>query len=51
MKRRLVTILFLLLAIACYIIGAAGPATALLVLGVLAEATFWWRISRSGKKP
>ena len=44
MKRHLVTVGFLVLAIACYAIGAAGPATALLVLGVLAAGAFWFRI-------
>lgn len=50
MKRHLVTFLFLVVAIACYAIGAAGPATALLILGVLAEATFWFRVYRGNRK-
>ncbi len=44
MKRHLTTILFLMLAITCYALGAAGPGTGLLVLGVLAEITFWFRV-------
>lgn len=44
MKRHLVTLLFLLAAIALYVAGAAAPATFLLLLGVLAEGTFWYRI-------
>ena len=43
MKRHLVTLLFLLAAIAFYVAGAAGPATLLLLLGVLVEGTFWYR--------
>ena len=50
MKRHVITIGFLLLAIACYAVGAAGPATALIVLGVLAEGTFWFRIFGGGRK-
>lgn len=50
MKRHLITIGFLALAIACYAIGAAGPATALIIIGVLAEGTFWLRIF-GGRKP
>lgn len=50
MKRHLVTALFLLLAVACYAVGAAGPATGLLLVGVLAEATFWLRLFRGHRK-
>ncbi len=50
MKRHMVTFLFLALAIMCYALGAAGPGTALIVLGVLAEATFWFRIFGKGRK-
>lgn len=50
MKRHLVTFLFLILAIVFYALGAAGPGTALLILGVLAEATFWFRIWGGSKK-
>lgn len=49
MKRHLITALFLGLAIVLYILGAAGPATILLVFGMLAEAIFWMRISRKRK--
>ena len=47
MRKHLVTFLFLVLAVALYAVGAAGPATGLLLLGVLAEAVFWFRIVRS----
>lgn len=50
MKKHLISGLFLLLALALYAIGAAVPATLLILLGCLAEATFWWRISRGSKK-
>jgi len=43
-KRHIITIAFLVLAIIFYGMGAAGPATGLLLLGVLAEGTFWFRI-------
>jgi hypothetical protein len=42
--------LFLVLAIACYAIGAAGPGTGLLIIGGLAELTFWVRIFRGGRE-
>ena len=49
MKRHFITFLFLVLAIVLYSIGAAGPGTFLLLLGVLAEATFWVRVWGNGK--
>jgi len=42
--RHIITFLFLALALTLYGIGAAGPATGLLVLGVIAEGTFWYRL-------
>ena len=50
MKRHIITFLFLLLAITFYTLGAAGPATFLLVLGVLAEGTFWFRLLGKRRK-
>lgn len=50
MQRHLVTLLFLLAAIVLYVAGAAGPATFLLFLGVLAEGTFWYRIFGGKRK-
>jgi len=49
-KRHIITIAFLVLAIVFYGMGAAGPATGLLVLGVLAEGTFWFRLFGQRKK-
>lgn len=49
MKRHLITFLFLVLAIALYAAGAAGPATFLLIFGVVAEAVFWLRVSGKNK--
>ena len=49
MKRHFITFLFLVLAIVFYALGAAGPGTFLLLLGVLAEATFWFRMFGKGK--
>jgi hypothetical protein len=42
--RHLITGAFLLLAIGLYSLGAAGPATGLLVAGVVAEGVFWYRL-------
>ena len=50
MKRHIITFLFLALALVFYSLGAVGPATGLLVLGVLAEATFWYRLFGGGRK-
>ena len=44
MKQHIITFLFLGLAILFYGLGAAGPATGLLLLGVLAEGVFWFRL-------
>ena len=50
MKQHLITVSFLILAIVCYAFGAAGPGTLLLVLGILAEGVFWFRIVRGRRK-
>ncbi len=50
MKRHIVTAFIFLLAIALYSLGAARPATVLLVLGLVAELVFWYRIAVGGKK-
>ena len=50
MKRHAITFAFLALAIVLYTLGAAGPATGLLILGVLAEGAFWFRLFRGGRK-
>ena len=50
MKRHVITLTFLALALVLYTLGAAGPATGLLVLGVLAEGVFWFRLVRGGRK-
>ena len=49
MKRHAITVIFLLLALILYAVGAAVPATALLVLGAVAELIFWSRIFTSKK--
>lgn len=52
MKRHIVTVLFLVLAITCYSAGAAGPGSVLLLLaGVVAEGTFWYRIFGGRRSP
>ena len=50
MKRHLITFLFLVLAIMLYFAGAAGPATILLILGVVVEAVFWLRVFGKDKR-
>ena len=44
LKRHIITIALLFLAIAFYVAGAARPGMIFLVLGVLAEITFWFRV-------
>lgn len=50
MKRHLITFAFLVLAITLYAVGAAGPATILIVLGIAAEAVFWFRVAGKDKQ-
>jgi hypothetical protein len=50
MKHHLYTLMFLILAIALYFVGMALPATVFLVFGMLAEAVFWVRLFRVGRK-
>ena len=49
MKRHLITILFLIVAIVFYSIGAAGPGMVFLVLGGVAEFTFWVRLFKNNR--
>ena len=46
MKRHLVTVLCLCVAIALYAVGLAAPAAGLIVLGLVFELVFWWRVLR-----
>ena len=46
MKRHLVTLILLPIAIVLYAAGLALPATGLLVLGAAAEMAFWIRLLR-----
>jgi len=46
MKYHATTILFLLIALVLYAIGAAVPATVFIALGIFAEALFWIRALR-----
>lgn len=43
-RRYSITLLLLILAITLYVLGAVLPATALLILGMLAEIAFWTRL-------
>ena len=49
MNKRLITLLFFVLAVVLYFIGMALPATIFLLLGVMAEMVFWVRLFKSGK--
>jgi len=49
MKRHVITILFLVVAIVFYSLGAVGPGTAFLVVGAIAEGGFWYRIFRKDR--
>jgi len=48
MNKRLITVLFLVLAFTLYFIGMALPAAIFLLLGLLSEMVFWVRLFRSG---
>jgi hypothetical protein len=51
MKRHIVTSAFLVIAIFFYAVGGTRQGTIFLLLGVLAEATFWVRLfGRRDKK-
>jgi hypothetical protein len=50
LKKHIITFLFLIIAIVFYSLGAVGPGTAFLVIGALAELTFWFRIFRKDRK-
>ena len=50
MKGHLLTFLFLLVAIAFYFVGMTMPAGVFILLGALAELTFWVRLFRPRKR-
>ena len=47
MNKHLLTGLCLVLAVALYAVGLALPGSLFLILGALAEGTFWIRLFRS----
>ncbi len=49
MKKHIITLLFLAIAIVFYSLGAVGPGTAFLIIGAIAEGTFWYRIFRKDR--
>ncbi len=51
MNKHLVTVLRLVLAIGLYVIGLALPGTFFLILGAIAEGTFWIRLFRGARSP
>jgi hypothetical protein len=50
MKGHLITLGLLACAICLYILGLALPATALVILGMLAELAFWLRLFHAKRK-
>ena len=50
MNPRLITLLFLLLALVLYYVGMSLPATIFLVLGGIAEMVFWVRLFRGDSR-
>jgi hypothetical protein len=50
MLKHATTILMLVAALALYAAGMAIPASALVLLGIVAEGIFWFRLFRSGKR-
>jgi len=50
MKKHIATFLCLLLALGLYAIGLALPGTLFLILGAIAEGTFWMRLIRGGRR-
>ena len=48
-KRRWITFLCLILAIACYAVGAALPGSVLIVAGLVFELTFLYRLLGGGR--
>jgi len=50
MNKHAVTILCLFLALTLYAIGLALPGTLFLILGAIAEGTFWIRLFRGTRR-
>jgi len=49
MNKRLITLLFFIVAVVLYFTGMVLAAGSFLILGMLAEMVFWVRLFRSGK--
>jgi len=49
LKRHIITILFLLLAIACYVLGVPAGGILFFLLGIVFDGVFWIRLFRHGK--
>lgn len=50
MLKHIITAGLLIAALLLYSVGLALPATGFLILGVLAEGGFWWRVLRGGRE-
>ena len=50
MKRHLVTAVVLLLALACYAVGLAGPGLALFFVGAALEIAIWLRTVQAPRR-
>ena len=50
MKGHLITVVVLLLALACYVAGMSGPGLVLFFLGAALEIAFWLRAVQSPRR-
>ena len=50
MKPNLITVACLLMALVCYVAGFSAPGNVLIVVGVLFELVFWFRLVK-GDRP
>ena len=50
MKPNLITVACLLMALVCYVAGLSTPGNALIVIGVLFELVFWFRLVKGGRR-
>ena len=49
MARPMITVICLVLAVACYVAGAMLPGTLLIAAGLVLEMTFWYRLLVGGR--
>ena len=49
MNRHMITVICLVLAVACYVAGAVLPGNLLIAAGLVLEMTFWYRLLTGGR--